>query len=145
MISPVLQVNDVSVSMDYYSQKLGFTAEGTLPGPDGKPGFGMVLYDGSSIMFNAWYDMDRRDVPRGVGVEIYIKVADSADIDAIYAKIKGSGATIAKEIHDTLWGDRMFYVKDPDGYSLNFAKTVRQMSDEEMATAAQNANGANKG
>jgi PhnB protein len=133
MISPVFNVRDVAVSMDFYISKLGFKDTGTLPGPDGKTIFGMVQLGESSVMLDGTSYNEHEVEPRGLGVVLHVALSPEQDIDALYADLKGKGVTITEEIEDKYWGERMFTVKDPDGFHLSFAKQTREMSMEEMA------------
>ena len=82
---------------------------------------------------------DLANVTRGAGVNLYITVDDDVDIDAFYARVRERGATVTQEIADQFWGHRHFTIVDPDGYSLSFAKNVREVSPAEIAAALSHA------
>ena len=42
------------------------------------------------------------------------------DVDAEFARIRASGAEIAKPVTTQAWGQRSFYFRDPDGNLINF-------------------------
>ena len=52
-------------------------------------------------------------------------------IDAILQAEIPDAQKIEKELKTEPWGDRVFTVKDPDGYNITFAKTVEQVPAEE--------------
>ena len=41
------------------------------------------------------------------------------DVDAVYARVRASGAEIVREIGDEEWGVRRFFVRDPNGRVVN--------------------------
>ena len=55
---------------------------------------------------------------KGVGMRLYIDVADK--IDEVAARAKANGVTLAREPHDTDWGARAFEVKEPSGFLITF-------------------------
>lgn len=137
MMIPVLYVQDVQRSLDFYQQALGFGSLGSLPGPDGKPSFADV-YLGESVKFwvtttpTAGLEAPSLDL-QGKGVEFHINLTPGQDdIDALYAKATGAGAQAILPIMDAWWGERRFAVLDPDGYYISFNVQNRDVSVEEM-------------
>jgi uncharacterized glyoxalase superfamily protein PhnB len=56
---------------------------------------------------------------KGVGMRLYIDVADK--IDDVAARAKAAGVALAKEPHDTDWGARAFEVQEPtSGFLITF-------------------------
>ena len=45
-----------------------------------------------------------------------------SDVDAIYALAVANGFDVEAEPRDANWGERYFYVTDPSGHQLSFAK-----------------------
>ncbi len=133
MIMPVLAVKDLSASIAFYKDKLGFNHGMTMPGPDGAPNFAIVDLS-PQAMFGLQLDANA-PAQRGDGVIFMVYVNEATDIDAYYADVQSKGVTIVEPIKTEYWGDRIFSVKDPDGYYLTLTKTVKQMSmDEIVAT-----------
>lgn len=128
MIVPILSVSDVDESISFYTEKLGFTKDFSMPGPDGKTGFGSVRLGQAVIMVGT--DDDLANV--GKGVQFMTYVPEEIDIDAYYAETKARGTEIAEEIKSAYWGDRCFTVHDPDGYRITLSKTVRDVPMEEI-------------
>lgn len=125
MLSPILACKDVQASIDYYVGKLGFELIFSMPGnaPDTVDFAGVKLGDAEILLgvtegFVADEDLSKR----GIGVQLYINLPDTFDIDAIYQQAKEAGATITREIETREWGERAFNVRDMDGYNLMFAQ-----------------------
>jgi uncharacterized glyoxalase superfamily protein PhnB len=79
--------------------------------------------------------LDQQASNRGSGVVVMVYVPDDQNIDRFYEQVKSRGVEIVDEIKTEYWGDRLFTVHDPDGYVIQPAKTVKQMSMEEIAEA----------
>lgn len=119
-VMPSLTVNNLQQSLDFFSG-LGFEVEdrwedkGVLVGAMLKAGdarFGLTQDDGKK----------GRDRTKGVGLRIYIEVAD--DIDRAAARAKAAGITLASEPADTEWGARAFEVTEPSGFALTIMSPV---------------------
>lgn len=133
MIYPVLAVKDVDASVKFYTEKLGFKLDFNLAGPDGRNSTAAVsLGEGNALMLS----IDKVLEHRGQGVVLMIYLADDKDLDVYYKDVQAKGVTIAQPIKDEYWGDRIFSLTDLDGYYLSFAKTVKQLSVEDIQKAA---------
>ena len=127
MIAPVLAVDDVDVSLAFYTEKLGFKQDMVLPGSDGVNAFAGISLGQASFM------LSRNAVEnRGKGVVFMVYLADDIDIDTVYSDILSKGVAMEQEITTEYWGDRVFTVVDPDGYYVALAKTVEQADMEHV-------------
>ena len=139
MFAPTLMVQDMEKTLEFYTHTLGFEEKFRMPDPKGNLIHAHVAWKDIEIMFgpaSPW--LPAESLPhRGTGVDFYILGSEDDDIDQYYAMLKEKGANISKDIEDQFWGDRTFSIKDPDGYQLTFAKTIRQVSPEEMMEAMQ--------
>ena len=126
MIAPILAVVDIEASIEFYTQKLGFTHEWSMPpGVNGKTDFACVKLDGSEILLGTMDFVAQGDESkRGTGIQLYIELSSSVDIDAIYTQAKSTGVNITRPIEDRDWGERAFNFKDPDGYHYMLAKRI---------------------
>lgn len=127
MVWPILAVRDFDASVAFY-QKLGFKADLSLPGKDGRNAFGGISFGKASLGLSRVDDLEHR----GNGVSFMVYIPDELDLDEYYAQVKAQGIFIAEEIQTQYWGDRTFTVHDPDGYSISLCKTVKQVPMEEI-------------
>ncbi|MBK9124696.1 MAG: VOC family protein [Chloroflexi bacterium] len=134
MIMPFLSVKDVDESIAYYVDKLGFRVDFNMAGPEGKAQMAGVSLGNSG--FGLAYDPE--SAKGGEGVMFMVYVPDDMDIDAYYADVKARDAKIESDIKTEYWGDRVFSVRDIDGYYISLCKTVKQMTMDEIAEAARN-------
>ena len=147
-VSPLLAVDDIGRSMDYYEQVLKFAKGLTLP----REGTGVAhSADGGALMHGEAHLADDIHImfspaqggegplaeklakggPKGVGVILYLNLGDT-DIDQYYQDVRQAGAKFIEPIQDQFWGDRTFTIEDPDGYILTFAKHVRDVDFSQM-------------
>lgn len=138
-VNPLLSIRDVEASLKFYTELLGFTFEGTmLPGDDGKPVFAGVKRGETTIWLDHTEYADLPpNTPVGVGVELYISLDKSEDIDALYEALKAAEVKIVGELEEQFWGDKRFVIQDLDGYRLSLSKNVRQVSQAEMTAHSQ--------
>ena len=142
-ISPLLSVDDIAKSMDYYESVLGFKKGLTLPGDDGKLTHGEAHIGELMLMFRPAQEPGNiaaaklaQGAPKGLGVLLYIDLGEQ-DIDRYYGDVKKAGAKFVEEIQDQFWGDRTFTIEDPDGYILTFSKHVRDVDFSQMEQPQQ--------
>lgn len=133
MVLPILAVDDMAASLDFYTNTMAWTKLFSMAGDDGRDNFAMVSLT-AQVQFGLSAMPAER--PKGQGVVFMVYVADDVDIDTYYAQCRANGATISQEIKDEYWGDRCFGVSDPDGYVINVCKTIKQMSPDDIVAAA---------
>jgi len=113
-----LTVKDLQKSMEWYRDVVGFTVdeqherEGKLMAVSLKAGTVRLLL-GQDNGAKGW------DRLKGEGFSLML--ITSQDIDAIATRIKEAGGTLASEPTDMPWGQRVFRVKDLDGFVLVIA------------------------
>jgi uncharacterized glyoxalase superfamily protein PhnB len=123
-LAPVLIVDAVEPSTDFWVDRLGFSKENAVPGPDGKLIFASVKKDGVEIMYQTRASVVA-DSPAqaadlsGHSTALFITVPTVADLDAIEARV--SGSPIVKPRHDTFYGSVEFYIREPAGNVVGFA------------------------
>jgi catechol 2,3-dioxygenase-like lactoylglutathione lyase family enzyme len=114
-------VPDVSAAGAYYRDVLGFTCEYEAGSP---PEFGVYSRSGSPLMF--------RRVPESTTIspneqqngtwDVFFWVDD---VDALYAELTLTGATIVYAPVVQPYGMKEFAVRDPNGYVLGFGQQAR--------------------
>lgn len=130
MIMPILAVSDLEKSLSFYTEKLGFEKMISFPGPDGSLVFAFV---GLGPAVNIGLQLSPTpEGTRGDGAVFMIYLPDGQEIDPYYEQVKAKGVAIETEIADQYWGDRTFSVKDPDGFYLTLAKSVKQVPIDEI-------------
>ncbi len=119
--APILLVADVVKSAEYYRDKLGFSYERFWGEP---PGFCMPRRDGYTVMLSQ-VDDAKHIVPHYKVVPNMWNIYFWVDhVEAIYAELKGRGATIDYELCVQEYGVKEFGVQDFDGYDIAFGQDL---------------------
>jgi len=123
-LAPVLIVDSVEPCLDFWVDRLAFSKENAVPGPDGKLVFASVKKDAVEIMYQTRASV-LADSPQqaaelsGHSTALFITVPTVADLDAIEARTKN--APSVKPRHETFYGSVEFYVREPGGNVVGFA------------------------
>jgi uncharacterized glyoxalase superfamily protein PhnB len=112
---PLLAVEDMARSINFYESTLGFSVVGRAE-IDGRTFWCRLERGGSSIMLQQADDEDGPVGSRGRGVALYF-VCD--DVERLHAELSARGlqlppATVAE------YGMKQLFVPEPDGYSVCF-------------------------
>ena len=123
---PAMRYRDAPAALDWLEKVLGFERQLVVPGPNGTIAHAEMSFGSGMIMLGsavAGAEVDGWDVRSPLdlggattqGVYIYL-----ADVDAHYAKAKGAGAEITRDLADTEHGSREYTAKDPEGHLWSF-------------------------
>jgi uncharacterized glyoxalase superfamily protein PhnB len=141
-IAPSIKVKDMQKSLDFYTKKLGFQATDKLASRDGRIVHASVGFDSPLLMLSPVEAVQaantREDLAKnkpGVGVEFYIGISGSRKLDEFFSEVKTKGVTVINEPKTESWGDRIFTIRDPDGYALTFSEHVTDVTPEARAAA----------
>jgi len=117
---PLLQVFDMSTSISFYREALGFeVAMHSQPGPD----YDWVLLrnGGGELMLNTMYERDERPAaPDPARVAAHDDTAlyfGCRDLDAASSRFKALGLAVKGPV-DRHYGMRQLSITDPDGYQI---------------------------
>ena len=117
-LSPTLAVRDMKKTIDFYTQKLGFTLGMTFPSPE-SPEYADLSKDGMVLMFLPTVNLGIvNDEKLGTGVNLYMQI--DGNIDEYYDELRKHGVKITVDIKDEPFGIRDFTIEDIDGYQLTF-------------------------
>ena len=111
-----LFVEDVEKMVRFYRDILGFET-----GWDGGPFAEFKVNDGGLFLFDRKQFAEAMhqpyDPPRGVNLtmEIAIGVPTKADVDGEYKRLMALGVPSAQEPQTQPWGQRNFWITDPEG------------------------------
>ena len=139
---PSIRVKDMQQSLDFYTKKLGFQATDKLTRKDGKVVHASIGVDSPMFMLSpieyVRTTQTKEDLAKnklGIGVEFHVGVTGSRKLDELFAELKGKGVAFVSEPKTESWGDRLFTVRDPDGYALTFSEHVNDVTQEARLAA----------
>jgi catechol 2,3-dioxygenase-like lactoylglutathione lyase family enzyme len=119
-----LTVSDVTRSLEYYTEKLGFTCV-----LNAAPHFALLRIGGAagaSIGLLAWSEAKKEGAVKTTPKQkraIHVELS-TADLDALYKALCRKGVKFHTPPHDEPW-ERSATAFDPDGYSIEFAEGRR--------------------
>ena len=118
-VIPLLQVRDMSETLHYYGEALGFSVDFIWPS-EGEPKWAMVSRTGTKFMFTVdlGTSLSRFIAEKGNGVVFYV-IADK--IEALFTEVADHGAILVQELV-TMGDRRQFTVADPNGYAIAFSE-----------------------
>ncbi len=139
-VIPNLVVKDAAKAIEFYKSALGATELMRMGAPDGKGVWHAELMISGSIFFiNDESPMSPLKAPSAehratASINIYVP-----DIDATYKRATEHGATGTMPPADQFWGDRFGMIVDPFGCVCGMSTKVKELTMEEMKTAAEEA------
>lgn len=139
-LTPHLVCAGAADAIEFYKKAFGAKEGGRLAGPDGRLMHAHLTIGDSSLMLVDEMPEWKCLGPKALGgspVTIHLYVED---VDAVVAQAVAAGAQLTMPVADMFWGDRYGQVVDPFGHKWSIATHVRDMSPDEIAKGAKDAN-----
>jgi uncharacterized glyoxalase superfamily protein PhnB len=115
-VTPSLTADDLGRSLAFYTEVLGFIVGERWTSSEGKLR-GVMLKAGACEVGLTQDDWAKgRNRTKGEGMRIWCQTVQ--DVDALAARVRRAGFTLAEAPMDQPWGARSFSVDDPDGFHL---------------------------
>jgi PhnB protein len=138
VLTPYVCCRNAAEAIEWYGEVFGAapTGEPFVDG-DGRIGHAEIAIDGAAIMLSDGYPevgvvAPEPDRPATYSLSLYVP-----DVDATVAAAERAGATVQRPVEDQFYGARMGVIVDPFGVRWMIATHVREVPDEELATARQ--------
>lgn len=116
--APQLRTTDLSATIAFYTEKLGFTLEFQYEE------FYAGLRCGSQMIHLKYVcdpDPSVRFVDEGGHLHLYFETLGVAEFAE---KLKSLGVSIVEDVHQTAWQTREFVIRDDQGHTLYFGEPV---------------------
>jgi len=118
---PSFTVDDLDKSLAFYRDVLGFTQKDQWM--ENGVVTGVELVAGNVTFWLGQDDWKKgRGRVKGEGFRLYC--GTTQDVDALAARVRSTGTSLADEPRDMEWGGRAFAVRDPDGFLVTIATGV---------------------
>ena len=116
--SPQFLVDDLDVATAFYETRLGFTRDFVYEGF-----YASVTRDGATIHLKCAPKLEGERSHRKCGehLDVFLSVTG---VNELHDELVSRGAPIAKRLTTRPWGERDFYVEDPDGYIVCFSEAA---------------------
>ena len=131
---PYLTASDAAEALDWYAEAFGAVEEFRVVGDDGSIGHAQFLVGSARFMLSDEHPSIGVVSPTtlgGTGTAIHLTVAD---VDAIFARAVGAGATSLTEPEDQSHGSRHGTIVDPYGHRWMLSQDLEQF---DVATYAE--------
>lgn len=139
-VTPSLVVKEGLKAVEYYKKVFEAKDQGIMMTPDGKSVAHAELEIGDSkIMLCDEFPQMKCLAPFTIGgtpVSLYLYVED---VDKTFNLAVTEGAKVLDPLTDQFWGDRHGSVQDPFGHIWSLATHVKDLTEDEMKKAAEEA------
>ena len=123
IVLPHLVYRNVTQACVWLSRVFGFVEHYRY----GDPVSGIQMHLGQAwIMITG--PRDGTESPLTVGLNTQMLTVFVADVDAHCARSKEQGAVVWEELHETVYGERQYGVKDLDGHRWLFSRHARDLA-----------------
>lgn len=138
-VTPHLVCAGAAAAIDFYQKAFGAVELTRLETPDGKIMNAGIRIGNSMLMLvdemPDWNCLGPK-ARGGTSVTIHLQVPDA---DALFAQAVAAGAQPMMPVTEMFWGDRYGMVEDAWGHSWSMGTRVKNLTQEEIATAAASA------
>jgi PhnB protein len=136
MITTHIIVAGGARAAQWYTTVLGAEEKSRITLPDGRL-LHLELWFGPSVVMVADEFPEHGALsPATTGCTSAVLYLQTSDVDAVWARALEGGATVARPLADTFWGEREGQIVDPFGHRWGLSQHVRDVSLEEMSRAA---------
>jgi len=139
-ITPMLIVKDGLKAIEYYKKVFGAIDKGTMMMPDNKSvAHAELLIGDSKIMLSDEFPEMKSLSPTTIGgspVSLYLYVED---VDKTFNLAVTEGGKSLFPVQDRFYGDRHGSIQDPFGHIWSIATHIKDLTEEEMKKAAEEA------
>ena len=120
-VAPILLVNDINVSVDYYRDTMGFSVIEIYGSP---ANFALIQRDDLVLMFaKAPPDLIKPNwkiVEKTCNVYFWVN-----DVESLYKEFIDNGAIIDYSLYTAPYGVKEFGISDPDEYDIAFGEIIK--------------------
>jgi PhnB protein len=131
-LTPYLVCKGGAKAIEFYANAFGAEEVVRMPGPNGQVMHAEVKI-GNSILMLSDENKERGHLsPDSIGGTAASIMFYTDDVDAVFKRAVGLGATAEQPPTDMFWGDRMGNLVDPFGHKWAIATHKEDVSPEEM-------------
>jgi PhnB protein len=135
-IVPHIVVQGAERAAAFYAEAFGAEEVSRIPVPDGRL-MSVQLRLGGGLLYVADEFPEMRVLaPATIGGTPVVLALEVDDADAMFARAVAAGATVRQPLADMFWGDRHGQLDDPFGHRWNISQHLRDVPQDEIASAA---------
>jgi len=129
---PSLAVSDAAAAIDFYCAVFGATLRVRMQAPGGRVGHAELGFGASVLMLADEFPELGNLSPLTVGGTPVMLLVYVEDVDAVFERALGAGATALRPVEDQFYGDRSGAFEDPFGHRWLVATHIEDVSEEEL-------------
>ena len=139
-LTPGLTISRCAEAIEFYKRALGAEEVSRMAAPDGSSVWHAELRIGDSVMMvndpMPGMSPEPPSAERHSPVAFYLYMPDC---DVAFDRAVTAGAAVIMPVSDMFWGDRCGQVVDPFGFRWTLATRVKDMTEEEIRRAGEEA------
>jgi PhnB protein len=135
-VIPYLSVDDANAAIDFYMNVFGAKERMRMPAPDGKVGHAELQIGDSVVMLADVFPEMGGQSPKSIGGTPVSLMVYVDDVDAVFGRAVGAGATVDRPVENQFYGDRAGQFIDPFGHKWFVATHIEDVAPDEMAKRA---------
>jgi PhnB protein len=131
-VTPYLIVSDGTAAIEFYRNAFGARERMRLTRPDGKLGHAELDIGNSVIMLADESPAHGARSPQSIGgspVSLHLYVAE---VDQVFARAVGAGASVTRPVQDQFYDDRAGGITDPFGHTWHIAADIEDVAPAEI-------------
>lgn len=129
---PMLETNDLSETISFYTEKLGFTCQDVWPATE-QPCWASLRHGPVELMFSLRNEHRREFSATPTPLLTGALYFHPDDVDALWAQLKDR-VTVEYPLENFDFGMREFGIRDCNGYLLQFGQAINaEMAQENCA------------
>jgi len=129
IILPHLTYQDVAAALVWLTKAFGFTEHYRYGEPAGRVEGAQMHLGDAWIMLNSARPGSASPVQIGCDTQSLTVFVE--DVEAHFERAKSAGANIVEDLHETVYGERQYGVKDLEGHHWLFSRHARDVSPDE--------------
>ena len=131
-LTPYLVCKGAAKAIEFYANAFGAQEVVRMPGPNGQVMHAEVKIGDSMLMLSDENEERGNLSPDSVGGTAVSIMFYTDDVDAVFKRAVGLGATAEMPPTDMFWGDRMGNLVDPFGHKWAIATHKEDVAPDEM-------------
>jgi len=135
-VNPHIVVRGAAEAAEFYARAFGAQERRRVPVPDGRLMSVELRLGDSTVMLADEFPEMGVVSPLSLGGSASVLQIQTDDVDALWERAVGAGATALHPLADAFWGERHGQLTDPYGHKWGLAQHLRDVADEEVVAAA---------
>jgi PhnB protein len=139
-LTPFLVFKNARRAIDFYKKAFRAKEKSVIPGPNGQGVMHAEIQIGDSIlMMEEENPQNKCKSAESAGFATTAFSLYVPNVDKSFQEALAAGAQIEKPVEDMFWGDRAGVINDPFGYTWWILTHKKDLSDEELRKATEEA------